>query len=58
MSPRLSLHNVDFAAVEKRARRERSEAVHRLLVQPLLNLFAHAARPDRHRQGTHRRAAA
>jgi hypothetical protein len=29
----------DFVALEKAARRERAEAVHRLLVKPLIDLF-------------------
>lgn len=38
----MSLHNVDFEAIERRARRERAAAVYRLLVQPLSSLFEKA----------------
>lgn len=48
----------DLEALAEQARRERSEAVYRLLILPIVNLFRHAPRPHRHRQGTHRRAAA
>ena len=48
----------DLEALAEQARRERSEAVHRLLVRPLVDFFRRAARPHRHHQGTHRRAAA
>jgi hypothetical protein len=53
----------DFAqiqAMQSRARRERSEAVHRLIIAPLIALFAstqtpkrrgHAPRPHLARQG-------
>jgi hypothetical protein len=34
----------DFVALEKAARRERAEAVHRLLIKPLIGLFRHAPR--------------
>jgi hypothetical protein len=34
---------VDFQAIERRARRERAEAVNRLLVLPLLGLFRRRA---------------
>ncbi len=40
----MSLRHVDFQAIERRARRERAEAVHRLLVRPLLGLFRRAPR--------------
>ena len=48
----------DLAAIAEQAHRERSEAVHRLLIRPLIDFFRRAARPHRHHQGTHRRAAA
>jgi hypothetical protein len=57
IAPR-KLDEFDLDALAEQARRERVEAVHRLIVQPLLNLFRHAARPHRHHQGTHRRATA
>ncbi|HEX7219610.1 MAG TPA: hypothetical protein VF280_10370 [Burkholderiales bacterium] len=48
----------DFAYIEAlraKAHRERAEAVHRLLIAPLLNLFTpkagHAPRPHLARQG-------
>lgn len=41
----MNLHDVDFEALEKRARRERAEAVSRLLIQPVLRLFRHPAPP-------------
>lgn len=50
--------DVDFAAIEKHARRERAKAVDRLIFHPILRLFSHAARSHRHHQGPHRRAAA
>ena len=38
--------------LEKQAHRERAEAMHRLLVEPIKRLFAdHAARPHLARQG-------
>jgi hypothetical protein len=40
----MTLRHVDFQAIERRARRERAEAVHRLLVLPLLGLFRRAPR--------------
>lgn len=57
IAPR-KLDEFDLEALAEQARRERAEAVHRLIVQPLLDLFHHAPRPDRHHQGTHRRATA
>jgi hypothetical protein len=35
----MTLANVNFEAIEKRARHERAEAVHRLLVKPLVQVF-------------------
>ena len=58
MSARRKLDEFDLEALAEQARRERAEAVHRGLVQPLLNLFRHAPRPDRRHQGPYRRAAA
>ena len=41
-----------YARIRNDARRERAEAVDRLIVQPIRNLFAsHAARPNLARQG-------
>lgn len=57
MSPRVH-REFDFDALREQARRERAEAMHRLLVQALINVFRNAARPHRHDRGTHRRAAA
>ena len=58
MIARRRLDEFDLEALAEQARRERTEAMHRLLVLPLLNLFRHAPRPDRRRQGPYRRAAA
>jgi hypothetical protein len=58
MMARRKLDEFDLEALAEQARRERAEAVHRLLVQPVLNLFRHAPRTDRRRQGSYRRAAA
>ena len=58
MMARRKLDEFDLEALAEQARRERSEAVYRLLILPIVNLFRHAPRPHRHRQGTHRRAAA
>ena len=57
IAPR-KIDEFDLEAIAEQARRERAEAVHRLLVLPIVNLFRHAPRPHRHHQGTHRRAAA
>ena len=48
----------DLEALAEQVRREHAEAMYRLLVQPVLNLFRHASRTHRHRQGSYRRAAA
>lgn len=37
----MNLHLVDFEVLEKRARRERAEAVYRLLIQPLMAFLRH-----------------
>lgn len=37
----------DIQALQTRARRERAEAVHRLIIAPFLALFAHTAAPKR-----------
>ena len=58
MIARRKLDEFDLEALAEQARRERAEAVYRLLLQPVLNLFRHAPRTDRHRQGSHGRAAA
>jgi hypothetical protein len=52
----MTLRHVDFQAIERRARRERAEAVNRLLVRPLLGLFRRA--PRSHLGAAHGRAAA
>ncbi len=58
MIARRRLDEFDLEALAEQARRERTEAMHRLLVQPVLDFFRHAARTDRRNQGSYRRAAA
>jgi hypothetical protein len=57
IAPR-KIDEFDLEAIAEQARRERAEAVYRLLILPIINFFRHAPRPHRHHQGTHRRAAA
>jgi hypothetical protein len=46
-------------ALEQQARRERAEAIHRLIIEPVLKLFRrHAARPHLSHPRNHRSAAA
>jgi hypothetical protein len=58
MMARRKLDEFDLEALAEQAHRERAEAVYRLLLQPLANLFKRAPRPHRPHQRTHRRAAA
>jgi len=58
MIARRKLDEFDLEALREQANRERTEAIYRLLLQPLASFFRHAPRPHRHPQGTHRRAAA
>lgn len=54
MIARRKLDEFDLEALAEQARRERAEAVQRLLVQPVLAFFRHAAGSNRRRQGSYR----